>query len=199
MGFGGHRRGSLKHSPEPTRRNGADSALHPHHLQTRTPRLPAARFWPSRTPAAPCPSQCAVSGAACLMATACAVCTWNHPRVGWHTHASAAFLPPQSQPAVHKEKHPSSGPDPRPALPTHLPTPSVRLGSEGPGAPGNPSLLMVLDLLPTQAVHCFLAQGKRTVSECPPRPRNSKIFVILCKEVHLSSKGGVLEYLYTHI
>lgn len=101
--------------------------------------------------------------------------------------------------AVHKEKHPSSGQDPRPALPTHLPTPSVRLGSEGPGAPGNPSLLMVLDLLPTQAVHCFLAQGKRTVSECPPRPRNSKIFVILCEEVHLSSKGGVLEYLYTHI
>lgn len=101
--------------------------------------------------------------------------------------------------AVHKEKHPSSGQDPRPALPTHLPTPGVRLGSEGPGAPGNPSLLMVLDLLPTQAVHCFLAQGKRTVSECPPRPRNSKIFVILCEEVHLSSKGGVLEYLYTHI
>lgn len=51
---------------------------------------------------------------------ACAMYTWNHPRVGWHTHISAAFLPPQSQPGptFHKERHPSSGQDPRPTLPT---------------------------------------------------------------------------------
>lgn len=125
MGFGGHRRESLKHSPEPTRRNGTDSALHPHHRQTRTPRLPAARFWPSRTPAAPCPSQCAVLGAACLMATACAVCTWNRPRVGWHTHASAAFLPPQSQPGCPQRKAPQFWPGP-PACPSHPPANSQR-------------------------------------------------------------------------
>lgn len=57
---------------------------------------------------------------------------------------------------------------------------------------GEPRSVNVSRLLPAQAGHCFLAQGKMNVPEFPLRPHNSKIFVILYKEVHLSSKGEVL-------
>lgn len=170
---------------EPTHRNGTNSALDPHHLQTWTPWLPVAQFWPLRTPADLCVSQCAISGAATrFMATGlCHVHLEPPPSRVAHTHLSGVSS--SSEPAwphLPQRKAPQFWPGPPPHPSHHTCQLPASVWVRRDQAPQETLPSVILDLLPTPAIHCFLAQGKRTVSEFPPRPKNSKIFVIYVKK-----------------